>query len=85
MDSGSRQGILTNGSAAFIDCANERKKEDMMKKVKVLWQKLRDIPTDDKDCIELPFQHFQVGTHREEIWHWFEDSFGIAVFDLMNS
>jgi len=56
-----------------------------MKKVKVLWQKLGDIPTDEKDCIELPFRHFQVGTHREEIWHWFEDSFGIAVFDLMNS
>jgi hypothetical protein len=61
------------------------KEREKMKKVKVLWQKLGDIPTDDRDCIELPFQHFQVGTHREEIWHWFEDSFGIAVFDLMNS
>jgi hypothetical protein len=29
MDFGSRQDILTNGSAVFIDCANERKKEDM--------------------------------------------------------
>jgi len=28
MDFGSRQGILTNGSAVFIDCANERKKEE---------------------------------------------------------
>ena len=64
-----------------------KKKEDMMTNtcVRMLWKKLGDIPTDDKDCIELPFQHFQVGTHREEIWHWFEDSFGIAVFDLMNS
>jgi len=66
---------------------NMRKKEDMMTNTceRMLWKKLGDIPTDDKDCIELPFQHFQVGTHREEIWHWFEDSFGIAVFDLMNS
>jgi len=36
MDSGSRQGILTNGSAVFIDCANERKKEDMKMKDYVL-------------------------------------------------
>jgi len=34
MDSGSRQDILTNGSAVFIDCAKERKKEDMMKTCK---------------------------------------------------
>jgi hypothetical protein len=29
MDSGSRKDILTNGSAVFIDCANERKKEEL--------------------------------------------------------
>ena len=34
MDFGSRQGILTNGSAVFIDCANERKKEDMKMSMK---------------------------------------------------
>jgi hypothetical protein len=29
MDFGSRQGILTNGSAVLTDCANERKKEKL--------------------------------------------------------
>jgi len=44
------------------------------------WEMLGDIPTtnDDSndetgpDCIEEPFLHFPIGTHREEIWHWFE-------------
>jgi hypothetical protein len=30
MDFGSRLGILINGSAVLIDCANERKKEECM-------------------------------------------------------
>lgn len=41
-----------------------------------LWAKLGDIPTgdsgDNADCLEEPFQHFPVGTHREDVWHWFE-------------
>jgi hypothetical protein len=32
MDSGDRLDILPNGSAVLTDCANERKKEDMMKR-----------------------------------------------------
>ena len=42
------------------------------------WDKLGDIPvsagTDnvEADTIEKPFLHFPVGTHREEIWRWFE-------------
>lgn len=43
-----------------------------------LWEQLRNIPVFDTDgegaeeTIEEPFLHFPVGTHREEIWHWFE-------------
>lgn len=41
-----------------------------------LWAKFGDIPTGDTgeeaDCLEEPFQHFPVGTHREEVWRWFE-------------
>ena len=47
-----------------------------MTELNSLWYDLGDVPTtyegDDVDCIELPFLHFPVGTHREEIWHWFE-------------
>lgn len=49
--------------------------EDLFK----LWKKLGDVPTFpesteefDVDSIEEPFLHFGIGTHREDIWHWFE-------------
>lgn len=45
-----------------------------------LWEQLGDIPTFPEstekyevDSIEMPFLHFGIGTHREEIWHWFEE------------
>lgn len=41
-----------------------------------LWTELGDVPTVDEgidaDTIEVPFLHFPIGTHREDIWHWFE-------------
>jgi hypothetical protein len=54
-----------------------------MRKAKMLWNMLGDIPTNN-ECIELPFMHFSAGTHREEIWHWFESAFDVRVYDLMN-
>jgi hypothetical protein len=50
----------------------------------LLWEELGDIPTDENECIEEEFAGFPAGTHREEIWHWFEDTFGLSVAkDLM--
>lgn len=43
-----------------------------------LWDQLANVPTADGDgeaevdTIETEFLHFPVGTHREEVWHWFE-------------
>ena len=43
-----------------------------------LWDELGNTPVSDGsngievDAIEEAFLHFPVGTHREEIWHWFE-------------
>jgi hypothetical protein len=54
----------------------------MENKATKLWDKLGNIPTGDDDCIELPFEHFKAGTHREEIWHWFEATFKVRVYDL---
>ena len=35
--------------------------------------------------IEEPWKHFLPGTHREDIWHWFEERFNISVAeDLMH-
>lgn len=38
----------------------------------------------DTEKIEEPWLDFPAGTHREEIWHWFEEQFDISVAeDLM--
>lgn len=33
--------------------------------------------------IEQPWKHFLHGTHREDIGHWFEETFHISVPKLM--
>jgi hypothetical protein len=47
-----------------------------LEELDILWDALGDIPTvfegDDVDRLELSFLHFPAGTHREEVWHWFE-------------
>ncbi len=49
-----------------------------------LWEMLGDIPTDDDEDIEEGFLDFPIGTHRYEIWHWFEKTFDISIAeDLM--
>lgn len=43
------------------------------------WRLLGDTPINDNEEIEEVFLHFEVGTHREIIWHWFESAFGVTV------
>ena len=43
----------------------------------------RDTPIDDNECIEEPFMQWEVGTHREYIWAYYEDAccdFSIAKY-----
>lgn len=51
-----------------------------------LWKQLGDIPMNpETECMEEAFLHFAPGTHRETIWHWFEDYFDLSVArDLMH-
>lgn len=50
-----------------------------------LWSEFGDVPMNpETECIEASWQGFPAGTHREDIWHWFENTFGIAVYDLMD-
>lgn len=37
-----------------------------------LWKDLGDIPVNHDGQILESFQAFPAGTHREEIWQWFE-------------
>lgn len=53
--------------------------------VKDLWEEFGEVPMNpETEEIEEPWKHFVFGTHREEIWHWFEENFNISVAeDLM--
>lgn len=51
-----------------------------------LWEEFGDVPMNPAtECIEVAWCGFPKGTHREDIWHWFEETFGVAVHDLMYS
>jgi len=59
--------------------------EGKMNCAKCLWKGLGCIPVDENDSTEEVFLHFEVGTSREEIWHWFEHEFDVSVAeDLMH-
>lgn len=50
-----------------------------------LWLAFGDVPMNpETECLEASWYHFPAGTHRERIWHWFEDCFSLSVAtDLM--
>lgn len=55
------------------------------KYIRYLWMDFGNIPMDpDIECIDEEWSVFTAGTHREEIWTWFEETYGISVAkDLM--
>jgi len=50
-----------------------------LQQAKVLWSELGDTTTDEDGNIDVPFQSFPVGTDREDIWSWFEETFDVSV------
>lgn len=49
-----------------------------------LWDDLADIPVDpDTEEIEEQYLRFPAGTHREEIWHWFDERYSRGVAHLL--
>ncbi len=62
-----------------IDTLRERDKilED-------LWAEFGDIPMNpETECMEQSFFGFPVGTHREDIWHWFDERHSKGVAYLL--
>lgn len=54
--------------------------------IKQLWRQFADVPVDDEDCITAPFLHFEIGTDRFDIWHWFDEKCPNGLFaDLLYS
>lgn len=76
-----------------------KSKQDTLAKlrhIQDLWDEFGDIPMDpETECLDSPFTPksqdgretlatFPAGTFREDIWHWFEETFHISVAeDLM--
>lgn len=54
--------------------------------IQYLWDEFGDVPMDpETECIESDWLIFPAGTHREEVWSWFEDVFPVSVAeDLMH-
>lgn len=65
--------------------ASEAEEETPLTAARKLWSGFGDIPMNpETECIEESWLKFPAGTHREEIWHWFEETFGVSVAeDLM--
>lgn len=53
--------------------------------IKNLWLEFGNVPMNpETECIKKEWNGFAAGTHREEIWTYFEDIYGISVTkDLM--
>ncbi len=54
------------------------------KELKELWEKFGDIPMNpETEKIEAPFLHFETGTDKEDIWHWFDENYSAGVYYLL--
>lgn len=49
-----------------------------------MWNEFADVPMNpDTECMEEPFLDFPVGTHRKDIWHWFDERHSKGVAYLL--
>lgn len=52
--------------------------------LKELWDAFGDVPMNpETECMEAPFLGFPAGTHREDIWRWFDERHSKGVAYLM--
>lgn len=49
-----------------------------------LWHEFADVPMNpETEAIETPFYIFDAGTHREDIWKWFDKHYSKGVASLI--
>lgn len=81
------ESILTNFQADHSPKELQEFETELhwLQNIQNLWDKLEDHPYDpETECITEPYIVFPAGTHREEIWRWFEKQFSISIAeDLM--
>lgn len=60
--------------------------EERDAKLEELWKLFGEIPMyPDTECMEDNFLHFPAGTHREEVWKWFDQRHSKGVGHLLYS
>lgn len=52
-------------------------------RLEYLWDKFGDVLIDDDGCILDGFLGFERGTHRETVWHWFDERYSGGAAGLM--
>ncbi len=53
-------------------------------RVEELWRGFEDVPMNpETECMEESFLDFPAGTHREEIWMWFDENHSKGVAYLL--
>ena len=71
--------IVEEESPAFMETLAARDA-----RIEELWHMFGDIPMDpETEIMEEDFLTFPAGTHREEIWHWFDERYSKGVHELM--
>lgn len=72
---------ITENAKELINYWKDNDEEEALQ----YWHSLEDVPINKNEEIDTDWHIFEQGTHREEIWHWFEEEFGVSVKkDLMN-
>lgn len=49
------------------DCSNKCKNNATDAEIEKLWEDLEDVPVDEEECLDIDWQGWSKGTHREEI------------------
>lgn len=65
------------------DCSNGCKNNATDNEIERLWEELTDVPINEDECLDVDWQGWSKGTHREEIWHWFDEHHSRGVAWLM--
>lgn len=78
------KGMITDFEAVK-EIVNAKEESKRISAVRELWMKFGEIPMNpETECIEEEWHGFPAGTFREDIWHWFEETFNVSVAeDLM--
>lgn len=67
-------GMAKDEVAEVVDSyiASSQRRMTTLQELYQLWGSFNDVPTDEDGAIEVKFLDFEKGTHREDIWRWFE-------------